>query len=282
MKPLFVNTHFQKQLDHNGFVKMPLLNHDKVSAILQLSQHYFANHNSQTGFRSTSDTLNRSLIHNINLELRKIVLPAFEKHLQHFNLVLSTFLIKDMGVNTAQPPHEDWTYTDEQHFFSCNAWIALQDVDIANGCMWFIPKSHLLMHTLRASPNHPWAYAKCISAMEKFKVYMPIKAGECLVFFHKTIHGSPPNFSNKPRIAVGNCIIENNAPLYHYYYHNNASLVQYHLHNDDYIDLNKNLPPASYIKKENVHYDFSQLEPAVFIKKLQSHAGLLQKIKNFF
>lgn len=282
MKPLFINTKFQKELSEKGFVKISLLNSSEVSVLNQLAENHFPQHTQQFGFHSTSDTDNELLIHKVNGELRNIVLPAFEKQLQNFNLILSTFLIKDSGTNTAQPAHEDWTYTDEQQYFSCNAWIALQDVNTTNGCMWFIPKSHLLLQTLRASPNFPWAYAKCVSEMDKYKVYMPLKAGECLVFFHKTIHGSPDNISNKPRIAIGNCIIEKDAPLYHFYYHNNTTLVRYHLNTNDYIDMKKNEPPAHFINKETVQYNFTQLEPADFNKKLRSHIGFFERLKKKF
>lgn len=85
-----------------------------------------------------------------------------------------------------------------------SAWVALDDVDVDNGCMSMVSGSHLwgnnidFIHTLKhfeAMPNefqgHPIQVVAC-----------PVKKGE--VHFHHALtwHGSHANTSTKPRRAI--------------------------------------------------------------------------------
>lgn len=85
------------------------------------------------------------------------------------------------------------------------AWVALDDVDVDNGCMSMVPGSHLWgdhMHRL-----HLWKdfYKDVPSEFEGHRVTVrtcPVKKGE--VHFHHglTWHGSHANTSGRPRRAI--------------------------------------------------------------------------------
>jgi phytanoyl-CoA hydroxylase len=86
------------------------------------------------------------------------------------------------------------------------AWVALDDVDEENGCMWMVPGSHRwgnaieFLHTLKAFED--------MNAVQEFKGNRmeirpcPVKKGE--VHFHHSLtwHGSNANRSNRPRRAI--------------------------------------------------------------------------------
>ena len=85
-----------------------------------------------------------------------------------------------------------------------SAWVALDDVDEENGCMWMVPGSHLwgnhmnFLHTLKNFDELP-------DEFEGHHVEVrscPVKKGE--VHFHHALtwHGSPANRSGRPRRAV--------------------------------------------------------------------------------
>jgi hypothetical protein len=267
MKDFFKSPHIQETLESVGFVKTALLKIsevDKINELYNSTIYRIAKPNNN--FYSISDTDNHEVIRELNLSLKAVLQPAFDRQFKNFDLILSTFLIKEPGPSSDQLSHEDWSYTDEQNFFALNIWIPLQDTSIHNGCMWFIPSSHRFIDTLRPSPSYPWAYASCERGIRKLKESVSMKKGECLVFFHRTIHGSYPNRSGKSRIAVGNLVLENEAPLNHYYLFPNGELVKYELTMDQYIGLSKSCPPKEYVNKSAAFFDFPQISDFDFTR----------------
>lgn len=85
-----------------------------------------------------------------------------------------------------------------------SAWVALDDVDVDNGCMSMVPGSHLwgnnidFLHTLENYDAMPDTY----DDHEIQVVPCPVKKGE--VHFHHALtwHGSHANTSARPRRAV--------------------------------------------------------------------------------
>lgn len=85
-----------------------------------------------------------------------------------------------------------------------SAWVALDDVDVDNGCMSMVPGSHLwgnnidFLHTLKDYRDMPGEFEG-----RKIEVVpCPVKKGE--VHFHHALtwHGSHENTSGRPRRAV--------------------------------------------------------------------------------
>jgi len=86
-----------------------------------------------------------------------------------------------------------------------SAWVALDDVDVENGCMWMVPGSHTWgnhmdfirqnVPTFNAMPDrfesHPVEKRPC-----------PVRKGEVHYHHALTWHGSPDNTSERPRRAI--------------------------------------------------------------------------------
>src|SRR5687767_5167270 len=52
-------------------------------------------------------------------------------------------ILKPARVGPETPWHQDEAYWgDEREYNSISIWIPLQEATLANGCMWFIPRSH--------------------------------------------------------------------------------------------------------------------------------------------
>jgi phytanoyl-CoA hydroxylase len=85
-----------------------------------------------------------------------------------------------------------------------SAWVALDDVDEANGCMSMVPGSHrwgdrmAYLETLESFDDLPATF----EGHDLTEVRRPVRAGE--VHFHHALtwHGSRPNQSGRPRRAV--------------------------------------------------------------------------------
>jgi ectoine hydroxylase-related dioxygenase (phytanoyl-CoA dioxygenase family) len=52
-------------------------------------------------------------------------------------------VFKAAGTGGETPWHQDEAYWDvRRHYHAVAAWLPLQDVDVHNGCLWFLPGSH--------------------------------------------------------------------------------------------------------------------------------------------
>jgi chlorinating enzyme len=100
--------------------------------------------------------------------------------------------------------------------FQVTTWVAVDDVDLENGCMQFIPGTHrrFLPAVFRSGvkqedkngkfvgmavgPDHPKCHDFPIprELHESGEVVpMPLEAGQCVMFSERTLHGSGPNDS---------------------------------------------------------------------------------------
>ena len=96
--------------------------------------------------------------------------------------------------------------------FNLTAWIALDDVDLENGCLQFYRGSHyepvaqidLSKSSLRGGSHQTIKLALEIDPDRV--VDMPLKMGEMVIFHERTIHGARPNASPRRRLGL-NCRI---------------------------------------------------------------------------
>ena len=103
--------------------------------------------------------------------------------------------------NAPTPWHQDcayWISMPDTRAVSC--WVALDEAIKDNGCMWYIPKSHLLP----VRPHRPSAKgggALMCDASEDEAVAIEIKPGTCVFHHGGTLHYSRGNSTNKRRRA---------------------------------------------------------------------------------
>jgi phytanoyl-CoA hydroxylase len=108
---------------------------------------------------------------------------------------------KAPGTNTITPWHQDeayWVNVPDKRASSC--WLALDDATIDNGCMWFVPGSHL-------SPVRPHRFAAgaggalTCDAAEEEGLAVALKAGSCTFHQGRTLHYSRSNSTTGNRRA---------------------------------------------------------------------------------
>jgi len=103
--------------------------------------------------------------------------------------------------NAPTPWHQDcayWISMPDTRAVSC--WVALDEAIKENGCMWYIPKSHLLP----VRPHVPSAKgggALMCEASEDEAVAIEIKSGSCVFHHGGTLHYSRGNSTDKRRRA---------------------------------------------------------------------------------
>jgi len=87
---------------------------------------------------------------------------------------------------------------------SLSCWLALDDATLDNGCMWYVPRSHM-----EATRKHNWAgndeknsYALVTECDENEGIACPITAGDMIVHDGRTLHYSRGNSTAKRRRAL--------------------------------------------------------------------------------
>jgi ectoine hydroxylase-related dioxygenase (phytanoyl-CoA dioxygenase family)/SAM-dependent methyltransferase len=116
-------------------------------------------------------------------------------------------ILKPAGKAAATPWHQDEAHGPDPQFHEAQLsfWMPLQDVDEVNGCMSYIPASHLgplLAH--RSVDGDPRIHAiECLSGTfdDRAALAQPAKAGTCILHDGRTLHCALANRSRADRLV---------------------------------------------------------------------------------
>jgi hypothetical protein len=234
---VFKNKAFSNELKENGVVQIPFLSDTELS---ELNKFYDSMHPSGEP-PTLYDGIHMTIWHSdleyklkIRDGIKSIVSAAFERNFENYRAISQQFIVKKQGSETTFPIHQDWSIVDEEKYFSLNIWIPLHDVDEKNGAMWIVKKSHKLGNTIRGAgilfPNyHPY-----LEALKPYMTSFSMKAGEALIFYHSTIHGSPFNNSENLRKVIQCTLLPLNAPKQVYFQKDINSPLEIHHPIDDF------------------------------------------------
>ena len=105
-------------------------------------------------------------------------------------------IMKPPEIGEAAPWHQDEAYWQGAiEYDSLSVWMALQDTTVDNGCMQFIPRSHLR----DVEPHHTIGHDPRIHGLEVDEVdasqavACPISAGGATIHHCRTLHHTGPN-----------------------------------------------------------------------------------------
>jgi len=123
-------------------------------------------------------------------------------------------ILKTPGISPATHFHQDGFYWRNPPEKTVNCWIALDDAELGNGCLRFLPGSHRLglqeheryfdeptLHS--GETGEPFQRLRIPLDRVDFsrEVAEPVRAGGCLFFLKYTWHRSDPNRSSQQRRA---------------------------------------------------------------------------------
>jgi phytanoyl-CoA hydroxylase len=102
--------------------------------------------------------------------------------------------------------HQDTVYWPMNEGGGLSCWMALDDVTVENGCMWFIPGTHMLGPLESVDLGNATEDSILSVLPEAYRARkpaaMPMKAGSCTFHNGLTLHYAGPNVTDKPRRAM--------------------------------------------------------------------------------
>lgn len=126
------------------------------------------------------------------LKLKKPVIPQ------------SMYIFKQPLFGGSVLPHQDSSFLHTSPNSLIGFWIALEDADIENSCLWFVPKSHKSgdpKRRLVRTFENGLLTTKMIGIEEDCKGYIscPVRKGSLILIHGNVLHKSEINSSNRSR-----------------------------------------------------------------------------------
>jgi len=278
---VFTDKQIAHQLVEAGVVKIPFLTPQEVELLNRLYNE--KNPNDQLPIMY--DGIHMSIWHSdldykttIRDGIRQITEQAFKRNFKNYRTLTEQFIVKKRGEETTFHVHQDWAIVDEEKYFSLNMWIPLHDVDENNGAMWIVKGSHKIDYKVRGAgilfPN----YTIFMEDLEPYITSYPMKAGEALVFYHRTLHGSPYNKTSPWRKVVQVSLLPANAPLQIYFQKDPDSPLEIHNPEDEFnlhyqeIRVESCLrPPTTKAHQLIAHYTPPPIEKETLLATIQHY-----------
>ncbi len=241
MRSIFKDPILQERYDREGYVVVPFYTEDDIKEL----NNIYETLNSQLedrGFYISIMSKDLEYKEKVHHSIKGIASKRAEALLADCNFISSSFAVKNIGKESVFDLHQGVNFTDESQHDTFTAWSPLIDVNENNGCLFVLPGSHKLWHQIRKTPDFIPAIRNIKEHLwKKYAIEIKMNAGEALIFHHRLIHGSKPNFSNSVRLATLNAFIPKEAPLLLYTSKtsdiNDRELEIYQFHKDNYYIL---------------------------------------------
>ncbi|KAG6601643.1 Phytanoyl-CoA dioxygenase, partial [Cucurbita argyrosperma subsp. sororia] len=125
-------------------------------------------------------------------------------------VIQSMYIFKQPGIGGEVVPHQDNSFLYTEPTTCTGLWLALEDANTTNGCLWAIPGSHkngLVRRFLRGDNG---VYFDQPSPAYEHKDFVPIevRAGSLVVIHGDLIHQSFENHSPKSRHAYSLHVVD--------------------------------------------------------------------------
>ncbi len=150
-------------------------------------------------------SLHHRYFHQLSRDSR---LSQLAQHLLQDEVVVKevSWFNKPARTGQATPAHQDGYYFNLTPNEALTLWIPLEPVDEENGCVNYVPGSHLRGVRPHGS-SQVLGFSQTITdyseADRATEVLVPANPGDLLVHHSLTIHGAGPNISERRRPALG-------------------------------------------------------------------------------
>ncbi|MES2622256.1 MAG: phytanoyl-CoA dioxygenase family protein [Bacteroidota bacterium] len=212
-RKILLDDSLDKKLLRDGFVVVTFLSEDETQS---LKDFFYENHPSGiAGFYASAHSSDILFRNQMNDKIKEVFSRAIKKYFHKCTPLGGSFVVKSSTQTERLNPHQDWNIVDEENFRSFNIWVPLVDLNRSNGVIRIMPGSHTWLKNYRG-PNIPDAFVNFHEQIWQLMTPLFMKAGEALIYDHRTFHASDPNTTDALRIAAVFGIIPEEAKMYHY------------------------------------------------------------------
>jgi ectoine hydroxylase-related dioxygenase (phytanoyl-CoA dioxygenase family) len=224
---LFKDEALQRAFDQHGYVVINLIEREQVDELHAFYRGLDHDPVPEYGFQVSLDNGRSDFVRAISEKLKQTAGPYVDHWFRNYQIFTASFVVKEKNPLGIVPPHQDWTFVDEQKYWSATIWCPLVDVDITNGGLGVIQGSHRFYDHIRPSPSPQYEppFKHLVSSIFPYLKIIELKAGQALVFDNRSFHGSPPNTTEQSRIAFGLGITHEAARIQHFYLLPNSEKV---------------------------------------------------------
>jgi len=166
-------------------------------------------------------------LHTLNPIFRKI---SFSQKVQLISrclglrdpaIVQGMYIFKNPGIGGEVTPHQDGTFLYNEPLRLFGFWFPIDDATEENGCLWYVPGSHVQPVTRRFLRTGQVGTDQLLEYRGEDKqfpddawVCAPVKKGSLVLIHGQVYHKSERNTSSKPRHAYTFHIIETEGSHY--------------------------------------------------------------------
>lgn len=250
LRPRLKDPRLDAELEEQGYVLVPGAGRERLRAMRRAHRRTMGR--VPAGFDSTIYSSDETRKRTVHRELLGAMAPILDTLLTGHRPLMSSFVTKGFVTKAhpetgTMPPHQDWTFVDEDVSSSLNVWIPLVDVDDRNGALSLLPGGHRMPFTVRGTdtPNPFRAVEEAVAAQ---MVELPMRAGDVLVHDHRVLHSSPPNRRRRPRVVAGCAVIADAAAPIHFRQVGPDRVARYELDPSFYLEHTfgaDTLPPSA-------------------------------------
>jgi hypothetical protein len=250
MLPIFKDKKLQEQFECEGFVKLNLFTVDQIDILRKHYDTVRPQHEAVIQFRSlysSVETGNPELLIALDKLVKNTIMPQVEEVFQHYQVMISSYLVKESGDDTELMPHQDLSFVNEPDQCSFNLWIPLQKTNKNSGQLRVMKGSHLIKKTLRVVPEYPRPFVHFQDTIRALFTDIETEIGECVVINHAVLHGSSMNLTGEPRVAVILGMCSAPADISYYLMPDNdcSKIEEYRMKSEDYYYFNQDGRPTN-------------------------------------
>jgi len=274
MEQLFQDANLQAQIEKDGVVTIPFLSAEEVQTIRAFYNNIHPKGEApqmRDGIHMTIWCTDKAYKLQVKSAIDAAVQRACEQVFTAHRRINPVFITKRKGKDTTFPIHQDWSIVDETKHTAFNLWIPLHDVDETNGALWFVKGSHKITTYVRGPGV---LFPNLYGIKEHVRPLMSpacVKAGTAVIFYHRVIHGSPPNQTNTDRIVAALSIVPQQVPLQIFFQKDQASPLEVYRPHDEFIydydnvrDDTSKIPPGKQPVELRNSYTSPTLTPKSF------------------
>lgn len=255
MNRILIDDAANEFLNREGYIVIPMLSAEEVKLLRDVYDKWHPEPPAE--FYKSYFSPNEEYKYEVEELTQRLFKDKMARHFVNYITYGCMLVVKPSGPAGDFPPHQDWSFVDERQHWSLNMWCALEDVNEANGNMQMLPGSHRFMRTIRGSGT-PDQYESQRDLVNSYMIDVPMKAGDAIFFYHGILHGSSPNRSGNPRVAIGMSVIEKEVPVYYHFKHADTGKVEEYLVDlDFYINYVSNRDNMPSNVKSNGFTDFT-------------------------